>query len=178
MQPVAAAHMHGLVLADWTTCNMALREYPDPWRPLSQCTVSDVITQLESNSTLCHDSGVMQGFGQRPPSLLYGGFGDFMDVFNCPDDALNVDARHNDLEMSVDSFAKPMTAFYRNEANRKSRKKLCSIFSLHDGGCPKLIVAVIGSGCSDGHYHGPHGAASCIVEFENRARRRQVDTRG
>ncbi|KAI9450639.1 hypothetical protein F5148DRAFT_1152731 [Russula earlei] len=91
----------------------------------------------------------------RPPSLLNGGFGDFMDVFNCPDDALNADARRNDLEMSVDSFAKPMTAFYRNEADRK------------------LIVAVIGSGCSDGHFHGPHGAASCIVELENRARRRQ-----
>jgi hypothetical protein len=42
---------------------------------------------------------------------------------------------------------------------------LNNIFSLYDR--KELMAAFIGSVNTDGHYSGPHGAASCIVKFKN-----------
>ena len=96
-----------------------------------------------------------------PISLLYEGFGHFLDTFS------RRDVYWLQLETAVDSFAVAMTKFYSDESRRRSAglETLNKIFSFRDR--QPLMAAAIGNVRTDGHYNGPHGAASCIVKFKN-----------
>jgi hypothetical protein len=102
-----------------------------------------------------------------PASLLYDGFGHFMDIFRRREDVLTPERR--DLESAVDNFADLMSSFFDNEDKRKMTglDALNEILSLN--GHNKLAAASIDSTPihSDGHYNGPHDAVSYIVKFIN-----------
>ncbi|KAH9007237.1 hypothetical protein EDB86DRAFT_68464 [Lactarius hatsudake] len=96
-----------------------------------------------------------------PASLLYHGFGHFMDSFTHK--GIRVDEERRDLETSVDDFAVKMTAFYRNDELRR-RTGLDALGAILGR---ELTAAAIGGVYSDGHYCGPHKAVTCVVEFKN-----------
>ncbi|KAF8333626.1 uncharacterized protein EI90DRAFT_3015465 [Cantharellus anzutake] len=100
-----------------------------------------------------------------PVSLLYHGFGRFWDLFSSYPALLNKDLQN--IELAVDSFAEKMTELYPDEAMRKIEglRTLNGILSLRNR--PKLMGADIDGSRTDGHYNGPHNAASCVVEFKN-----------
>jgi RIO1 family len=104
-----------------------------------------------------------------PVSLLYDGFGYFMDIFSRRGEICDLDTKRQDLETAVDSFAEKMTYVYNNEANRREEGlwALNNILSLRSGGGNKLMAASIDTCRTDGHYDGPHEATACIVEFKN-----------
>ncbi|KAI0248667.1 hypothetical protein BJV78DRAFT_1130931 [Lactifluus subvellereus] len=104
-----------------------------------------------------------------PASLLYGGFGHFMDIFSRRGDICDLDTKRQDLEMAVNSFADTMSDFYNKEADRREEglRALNKILSLRGDGDNKLMATSIGTVHWDGHYDGPHEAASCIVVFKN-----------
>ncbi|KAI0255225.1 hypothetical protein BJV78DRAFT_752809 [Lactifluus subvellereus] len=52
-------------------------------------------------------------------SLLYDGFGYFMDVFDRWGDICDLGTKQQGLEIAVDSFAKKMTDLYDKEADRR-----------------------------------------------------------
>ncbi|KAH9065107.1 hypothetical protein EDB83DRAFT_2291675 [Lactarius deliciosus] len=96
-----------------------------------------------------------------PASLLYHGFGHFMDSFTHK--GIRVDEERRDLEIGVDDFAVKMTKFYRNEESRRGN----GLDALGVLLGRELTAAAIGSVYTDGHYCGPHKAATCVVEFTN-----------
>lgn len=102
-----------------------------------------------------------------PASLLYDGFGHFMDIFRRREDVLTQEQRN--LELAVDNFAELMSGFFDNddERNMNGLLALNKILSLNSHN--KLAAASIDSTPihSDGHYNGPHDAVSYIVEFKN-----------
>jgi hypothetical protein len=103
-----------------------------------------------------------------PASLLYDGFGHFMDIFRCREDACDLGTKRRELELAVDDFAEQMTFIHNEEANRRREglRALNEILFFHRGG--KLTAADINCGAqSDCHYDGPHGAASCVVVFKS-----------
>ncbi|KAI0251160.1 hypothetical protein BJV78DRAFT_1154573 [Lactifluus subvellereus] len=53
-----------------------------------------------------------------PVSLLYDGFGYFIDAFSRRGNICNLETKRQDLEMAVDSFAEKMTDCYNKEADR------------------------------------------------------------
>ena len=103
-----------------------------------------------------------------PASLLYDGFGYFMDIFRCRKDVRDLTLERRDLELDVDVFSKLMTNFHDDEYTMKKGGifTLNKIMSLGDH---KLMSAGIDSSDAhmDGHCNGPHGAVSCIVKFKN-----------
>ncbi|KAI0252130.1 hypothetical protein BJV78DRAFT_1352562 [Lactifluus subvellereus] len=104
-----------------------------------------------------------------PISLLYVGFGYFMDVFRRREDIHDLGMKRQGLEMAVDSFAEKMANIYDNEADRREEglRALNKILSLRGGGVNKPMAASIGTCRSGGHYDGPHEAASCVIVFKN-----------
>jgi hypothetical protein len=103
-----------------------------------------------------------------PPSLLYGGFGHFLDIFRRREDVHDLTPKRRDLELAVDAFAEVMTVFHqRDERKMEGLDALNEILSL--GSHNRLTAASVDTSRiqSDGHYNGPHGAISCIVEFKN-----------
>ncbi|KAH8977111.1 hypothetical protein EDB86DRAFT_2863378 [Lactarius hatsudake] len=97
-----------------------------------------------------------------PLSLLYDGFGYFMDDSSLYE-PICADQEQRNLESRFSDFANEMTGFYPSEDSRRNTglgfiNKLLGI---------ELMPASIGSVRTDGHYHGLHGAAICIVEFKN-----------
>jgi len=104
-----------------------------------------------------------------PVALLYDGFGSFMDVFGRQGDICHLDGKRRNLEMAVDSFAEKMADIYDDEeADRMEEglRALNQILSLRCSG-NKLMATSIGTVRSEGHYNGPHDAASCVVEFND-----------
>ena len=95
-----------------------------------------------------------------PLSLLYHGFGQFMDDFN---KGIRVDSKQRDLERNVDQFAAEMVKFYKDEGSRKVK----GLLTLNHILGKTLMAATIGKSCTDGHCLGPHNAVTCIVEFNN-----------
>ncbi|KAF8327235.1 uncharacterized protein EI90DRAFT_2975252 [Cantharellus anzutake] len=122
--------------------------------------VEYMLLQRESNQRILDDRPTPDSV--PPISLLYHGFGRFQDIFNHYPDRLDMERQN--LELAVDSFAQNMTQFYHHETKRmgKGLFALNEILSLRDH--PGLDF---GDSCTSGHYDGPHGAASCIVEFRN-----------
>lgn len=101
-----------------------------------------------------------------PLSLLYRGFGHFMDHSGLePHSTICVDSKRRDLERNIDHFATEMSKFYENEAERmvKGLDMINAILGR------TLMAASVGSRQfhTDGHYLGPHNAATCVVEFKN-----------
>ncbi|KAI9511687.1 protein kinase subdomain-containing protein PKL/ccin9 [Russula earlei] len=85
-----------------------------------------------------------------PISLLYDGFGHFLDIYKGRHNTRAPTKARGKLEMAVDSFSERMTKLYNNEASR-----------MDEG------LGTIRNGRTDGHFLGPHGAVSCVVEFKN-----------
>ncbi|KAF8339189.1 uncharacterized protein EI90DRAFT_2908180 [Cantharellus anzutake] len=102
-----------------------------------------------------------------PISLLYKGFGHFLDVSCGREVRPHLSKEQQDLKGAVDSFAKQMTQIYDDEDSRK----MDGLHGLNNillcGSDKRLMVASIGSVRTDGHFDGPLEAALCIVEFKN-----------
>ena len=97
-----------------------------------------------------------------PASLLYHGFGRFMD-YSSPHKGICVDEKRRDLEGHVNHFAKEMAGFHGSEESRRDKgisilKKILGV---------EIMAASIGGVRTDGHYCGPHNAAICVVKFKN-----------
>src|SRR5712672_1944148 len=103
-----------------------------------------------------------------PVSLLYEGFGQFLDIFCGRQDIHHMSKEQQDLKRAVDRFAEQMTLIYGDEESRRTDGLLAlnNILSL-GGNNNKLMPASIGSVNTDGHYDGPLEAAACIIEFRN-----------
>ena len=92
------------------------------------------------------------------PSLLYEGFGHFLDIFRGHVASTGLDKAK--LESDVDDFAAAMTELYDTEEDRRDvgLAALTTLFSRRFDSETRH---------EHGSYIGPHGAASFIVEFEN-----------
>jgi len=102
-----------------------------------------------------------------PISLLFAGFGEFLDAVNRREDEFHLDAKRRELERDVDSFAEEMTKFYQEERDRRTAGLRALNKILSSRGPDRLMVAAIGSVNSDGHCDGPLEVSSCVVEFKN-----------
>ncbi|KDR69821.1 hypothetical protein GALMADRAFT_76982 [Galerina marginata CBS 339.88] len=108
-----------------------------------------------------------------PISLLYDGFGDFLDIFDGRADVPGL-AEVNILELhkAVDDFALKMCRFYDNDDERRTAAlpALNCIFSARTGTTiPSLLAAAIGSLRTDGHNVTKHGGGALIAQFKNRS---------
>ncbi|KAI9448535.1 hypothetical protein H4582DRAFT_2141800 [Lactarius indigo] len=85
-----------------------------------------------------------------PVSLLYDGFGYFMDAVRVREGVSDVSTKRRDLELAVDSFADEMTDFYPNDGSRSFRglNALNNILALGDD-------------------EKPYDAAPCLGWFKN-----------
>jgi hypothetical protein len=104
----------------------------------------------------------------HPISLLFAGFGEFLDAVNCSKDELKLNPTWLSwlkLEDDINFFAEEMTQIYHSEMLRRDT----GLHALNEIllPCGPQMVAAIGAGRTDGHYDGPHGAASFIIEFKN-----------
>jgi hypothetical protein len=99
-----------------------------------------------------------------PASLLYDGFGHFMDDFRRREDAHDLATKRCEVELAVDNFAEEMSSIYNNQAIKKSAgiSALNEILSIDNDN--ELTAA--DDDCV-AHYDGPHDAASCIVVFKS-----------
>jgi len=114
-----------------------------------------------------------------PASLLYEGFGQFMDIVaGRPVDGCN-NVNAFDLHLAVDEFAESMCLFYPNEDTRAKfgRTYINKILAARRDGFRSTITAAsigpVNSTASavrtDGHFTGHHGVAVIINEFKNRS---------
>src|SRR5712671_1285039 len=55
-----------------------------------------------------------------PISVLFGGFGEFLDAVNRPEDGFDLDVKRQQLELHVIHFAEEMTKFYDTETQRSA----------------------------------------------------------
>jgi len=103
-----------------------------------------------------------------PVSLLYEGFGDFLDTFCGRQERHHLSQEELSLKRAVNRFAEQMTRIYPDEDSRRTDGLLAlnNILSLR-GSNNKLMAASIGSVRSDGHFDGPLGSAACVVQFKN-----------
>lgn len=106
-----------------------------------------------------------------PPSLLYKGFGLFMDSYRRRVNDWLLSQHQRELEAAVDNFADEMTRIHKNDGERRESGLLAlnGILSIH--GLNMLAAASIDSSRiqTDGHNVGSHGAVSFIIEFKNEA---------
>jgi len=106
-----------------------------------------------------------------PISLLYDGFGRFLDIFAGDTNVEGVnDVKVSELQFAVDEFAQLMCGFFDVEYQMRDKglTALNKIFAARkDGSGPTLAVGAIGSVMTDGHYTGPHGVVTMISEFKN-----------
>ncbi|KAH9175160.1 hypothetical protein EDB89DRAFT_2066957 [Lactarius sanguifluus] len=102
-----------------------------------------------------------------PVSLLYDGFGHFMDAIRGREGASDVSKKRRDLELGVDAFADKMTGFYPNDGSRSfgGLNALNDILALDDG--KKLRAVDINTAHPDSDHNIPYDAASCLVWFKN-----------
>lgn len=99
-----------------------------------------------------------------PPSLLYHGFGHFMDNIRPHKGIIHLDSTQHDLEINVNQFAEEMAKFYRDEDSRMTQglKALEMIW-----GKPFIPASFGQVHANFGCYYGPHNAMTCIVKFQN-----------
>lgn len=104
-----------------------------------------------------------------PASLLYEGFGSFLDIFRCRGDIYDLTRERRKLELAVNTFAEAMTTFFGTENERGTRglNALNAILSLHRHQERTAVCVDSSRICTDGHLNEPHEAISCIVEFKN-----------
>jgi hypothetical protein len=106
-----------------------------------------------------------------PISLLYEGFGHFLDIMNGRDDVPGLDEVDvPKLQRAVDDLASKMTGYFDSEDDRRDAALPCltRIFSARTGiKIPRLHAAAIGSARSDGHNTAAYGPGSMVVKFKN-----------
>jgi len=106
-----------------------------------------------------------------PVSLLYDGFGQFLDIFAGDTNVEDVnDVKVSDLQFAVDNFAQLMCGFFDVEYQRRDAglPALDKIFAARkDGSRAEIKAEAIGSVTTDGHYTGDHGVATMVYEFKN-----------
>ncbi|KAI6113733.1 hypothetical protein EDD16DRAFT_1709361 [Pisolithus croceorrhizus] len=107
-----------------------------------------------------------------PISLQYEGFGRFLDIFRgCKEVPGMENLSSQELRSAVDELAGMMSLIYKDEGTRMRRglDALNTIFSARtDGISSGLMAANVNGGSNpDGHFLGPHKAASCVVKFKN-----------
>ena len=109
--------------------------------------------------------------GISPLSLLYPGFGHFLDIMDGHD---NVPGLNNvdiaELQIAVDSLSAEMTRFFDSEALRVNEglNHINKIFCAHRGTeIPQISASDIFSIRSYGHNIAMNGTSSIIVEFKN-----------
>ena len=111
--------------------------------------------------------------GIPPISLLYDGFGQFLDIVAGATDIKNLpDVKAVELQLAVDKFAVSMCGFFTDEDKRREKglDLLNEIFAARkDRLHPTITAGAIGSVRSDGHVVGGHGVATMIIEFKNRS---------
>jgi hypothetical protein len=109
-----------------------------------------------------------------PISLLYPGFGTFLDIFN----GVTVHGTHTQhlsgvnlvaLERAVDVFATKMCCFYDDEKQRRDTALIClnaMLDALPGEKPPNLIAGTIGSVITDGHVQLPNGLCIEVLEVK------------
>lgn len=104
-----------------------------------------------------------------PVSLLYDGFGYFMDAFRSREHASSVGTRWRDLELAVNDFADEMAGFYCDDASRSGGglRALNVILALGDG--KKFRAVDISTAHSDSDYDQPYDTTTCPIWFKNEA---------
>ncbi len=106
-----------------------------------------------------------------PISLLYDGFGHFLDITDGHDDVPGLtDVKVRELQVAVDDFATRMTTHFDTEDERRDvgLKCLNKIFAARRGTViPPISAAAIGSIRSNGHNIADHGPGTVGVEFKN-----------
>ena len=106
-----------------------------------------------------------------PVSLLYDGFGQFLDISagDTNVEGFN-DVKVSDLQFAVDEFAQSMCGFFDVEHQRRDAglEALDKIFAARkDGSRTKPKAGPVGAVTTDGHYTGDHGVATIVYEFKN-----------
>jgi len=107
-----------------------------------------------------------------PVSLLYDGFGQFLDI-SAGDTNVEglIDVKVSDLQFAVDEFAQSMCGFFEVECQRRDAglAALDKIFAARkDGSRTKLTVGQTGLVTTGGHYTGDHGVTPMIYyAFKN-----------
>jgi len=107
-----------------------------------------------------------------PISLIYDGFGYFLDIFHGHLDVPGLsDICLTELQDRVDAFADSMCCFYTHEDDCRDAgtPHVNSIFAARTGVTmiPELWPGAIGSAVTDGHNIGPHRAPSVVAEYKN-----------
>ena len=106
-----------------------------------------------------------------PISLMYEGFGQFLDIFLGETDVEGLRAVNTfELQRAVDGFSQLMCRFHLWEMNKREvgLVALNRIFSARtDGQSFALLPAAIGSARTDGHCEIADGFATVICEFKN-----------
>ncbi|KAH9059336.1 hypothetical protein EDB87DRAFT_1577674 [Lactarius vividus] len=102
-----------------------------------------------------------------PVSLLYDGFGYFMDAVRGREGVSDMSKKRRDLELGVDTFADEMTGFYPNDRSRSlgGLNALNGILALDDG--KRLRAVDINTTRPDSDHNKPYDVAPCLVCFKN-----------
>ncbi len=105
-----------------------------------------------------------------PVSLLYSGFGHFLDIVGGLDDVPGIaDVKVADLMKAVDRLAMKMTELIESEEERREKGLvyLREIFDARQGTqIPQILAGAIGSVRSDGHNIANDGTSSIVVKFK------------
>ena len=107
-----------------------------------------------------------------PISLMYEGFGQFLDIFLGETDVEGLRTVNTfELQRAVDGFSQLMCQFHLWEMNKREvgLVALNRIFSARtDGQSFALLPVAIGSARADGHCEIANGFATVMCEFKNR----------
>jgi hypothetical protein len=112
-----------------------------------------------------------------PISLLYEGFGEFLDIVAGSTDCLH-SINISMLESAVDEFADSICQFFENEDSRRKRglQLINKIFSASNHHSPSITASSIGPVLpsrsavrKDGHITGSHDVLIIATEFKNRS---------
>ena len=110
--------------------------------------------------------------GIPPISLLYSGFGHFIDVCSGRRTAPGHDQIDRPrLRKAVDTFANRMCDFFQKEVDRRDAGLDClnEIYRSRNGPTPfpELLPSSRSTWTSDGHFTSAHHGISHVVEFKN-----------
>ncbi|KAI0306271.1 hypothetical protein B0F90DRAFT_1814202 [Multifurca ochricompacta] len=107
-----------------------------------------------------------------PISLMYHGFGQFLDCIHTDSTNLEHVANKPKFEMAIDKFICEMSIFYESESARQSKTLDClnDIFESYLGKQPYSLIIpsiITGQRSTDGHAIGPIGTIEVGVQIKN-----------
>ncbi|KAI0306239.1 hypothetical protein B0F90DRAFT_726280 [Multifurca ochricompacta] len=107
-----------------------------------------------------------------PISLMYHGFGQFLDCIHTDSTNLECVANKPNFELAIDKFICEMSMFYESESARQSKTVDClnEIFESYLGKQPYSLIIpsfITGKRSTDGHAIGPIGTIEVGVEIKN-----------